>query len=38
MLIADNILRDRLKNVYFIWGSGKTTAANSLHEKYGFYI
>jgi len=38
MLIADNILRDRLKNVYFIWGSGKTTAANKLHEKYGFYI
>lgn len=38
MIIADNILKDRLKNVYFIWGSGKTTAANALAQKYGFYV
>jgi len=38
MYIADNIIRNALKNVYFIWGSGKTTAANALAEKYGFYV
>ena len=38
MDIADNILRSRLKNVYFIWGRGKTTIANALREKYGFYV
>lgn len=35
MKIADNIIRAKLRNVCFIWGSGKTTAANALAEKYG---
>lgn len=38
MNIADSIIKNKLKNVYFIWGSGKTTIANRLKEKYGFYI
>lgn len=38
MLIADSILKRKLENVYFIWGSGKTTIANRLREKYGFYV
>lgn len=38
MNIADSIIKNKLKNVYFIWGSGKTTIANRLSEKYGFYI
>ncbi len=37
MNIADNIIRNRLENVYFLWGRGKTTIANQLHEKKGFY-
>ena len=32
MLIADNILRNKLKNVYFITGSGKTTIANEISK------
>ncbi|MBO5228558.1 MAG: hypothetical protein J6B39_06175 [Lachnospiraceae bacterium] len=38
MLIPDNIIKDRLKNVYFIWGTGKTTIANRLREKHGYYV
>lgn len=38
MHIADSIIKNKLKNVYFIWGRGKTTIANELHRKYGFYI
>lgn len=38
MLIPDNILRRQLGNVYFIWGSGKTTAANELARLYGGYV
>ena len=38
MFIVDSIIREKLKNVYFIWGSGKTTIANRLNEKYGFYV
>jgi len=38
MNIPDNILKQKLQNVYFIWGSGKTTAANELNRKYGFYV
>jgi hypothetical protein len=38
MLIPDNILKRKLHNVYFIWGSGKTTAANELSRKYGFFV
>ncbi len=38
MHIADSIIKNKLKNVYFIWGRGKTTIANELHKKYGFYI
>ncbi|MBE6665721.1 MAG: hypothetical protein E7603_05825 [Ruminococcaceae bacterium] len=38
MNIADSIIKNKLKNVYFIWGRGKTTIANRLKEEYGFYI
>ena len=38
MKSENNVLKHYLKNVYFIWGSGKTTIANRLKEKYGFYI
>ncbi len=38
MNIADNIIRNKLKNVYFIWGRGKTTVANKLCDKYGCYV
>lgn len=38
MVIADSTLRHRLRNVYFIWGRGKTTIANKLREQYGFYV
>ncbi len=38
MNIADSIIKNKLKNVYFIWGQGKTTIANALREKHGFYI
>jgi len=38
MNIPDNILKNRLKNVYFIWGRGKTTIAKKLQEKYGYYV
>lgn len=37
MKIADNVLRDSLKNVYFISGTGyggKTTIANSIAEEF----
>ncbi|MBR5743294.1 MAG: hypothetical protein IKX85_05775 [Clostridia bacterium] len=39
MKIADNIIKDRLKNVYFLCGGaygGKTTMAKLLEEKHGF--
>lgn len=38
MNIADNIIRNKLKNVYFIWGRGKTTIARELSNKYGCYV
>ncbi|NLA77854.1 MAG: hypothetical protein GX851_08530 [Clostridiales bacterium] len=38
MNIADNIIKNKLKNVYFIWGSGKTVTANALAAKYGFFV
>ena len=38
MHIADNIIRNKLKNVYFIWGRGKTTIARELGNKYGCYV
>ncbi len=38
MFFSNNILKEKLKNVYFIWGNGKTTIANFLKEKYGCYI
>ena len=38
MTIPDNVMKEKLKNVYFLWGRGKTTIANELHKKYGFYI
>lgn len=39
MHIADNIIKDHLKNVYFLCGGaygGKTTMAKLIEEKYGF--
>ena len=39
MYISDNIVREQLKNVYFLSGGaygGKTTMAKLLEEKYGF--
>jgi len=38
MFFADNIIKNKIKNVYFLWGRGKTTIANELHRKYGYYI
>lgn len=38
MYIADNIIKNRLLNVYFIWGRGKTTVSDKLRDKYGFYV
>ena len=38
MDIADNIIGNKLKNVYFIWGRGKTTVSNILQNKYGCHI
>ena len=38
MRIADAVIKNKLKNVYFLWGRGKTTIANRLREKYGFFI
>lgn len=38
MVIADNTLKRKLQNVYFIWGQGKTTIANALAEHYGCYV
>lgn len=38
MDIADNIIRNKLKNVYFIWGRGKTTVADILKSKYGCFV
>ena len=40
MKISDNIIKEQLKNVYFLCGGaygGKTTMAKILEEKYGFY-
>lgn len=38
MYIADNIIKNRLTKVYFVWGRGKTTISNKLRDKYGFYV
>lgn len=38
MNIQNNTLKNKLSNVYFIWGSGKTTTANALAQKHGFYV
>ena len=38
MNIADNIIRQKLINVYFIWGRGKTTISNELSKNFGFHI
>ncbi len=35
---ADNIIRSELKNVYFIWGRGKTTVADILRNVYGCFV
>jgi hypothetical protein len=41
MNIPDNVLKAKLKNVYFIWGggcAGKTTTAQELVKRHGFYL
>lgn len=38
MLIPNNIIAEKLKNVFFILGRGKTTVANKLNSKYGCYV
>lgn len=38
MNIADNTIKKLLENVYFIWGSGKTTTANALAKKHNLYV
>lgn len=40
MKIANNIIKDHLKNVYFLCGGaygGKTTMAKLIEEKHGFF-
>lgn len=40
MKISDNIMKEQLKNVYFLCGGaygGKTTMAKLIEEKYGFF-
>lgn len=38
MIVADNIIKRKIQNVYFIWGRGKTTIANELNRRYGYFI
>ena len=38
MNIPDNVLRQKLRNVYFIWGRGKTTIANELRRRHKYFI
>ena len=41
MIVQDNVLKEYLKNVYFITGTpcgGKTTITRALGKKYGFLI
>ena len=41
MQISDNILREQLKNVYFLGGGGyggKTTMSQLIAKKYGFRL
>ena len=38
MFFAENIIKEKIKNVYFLWGRGKSTIANELHRKYGYFI
>ena len=41
MIVQDNVLKEYLKNVYFITGTpcgGKTTISRALGDKYGFHI
>lgn len=38
MHITDNVLRERLKNVYFLWGRGKTTIASELQKRHGVFV
>ena len=38
MFFADNIIKEKIKNIYFLWGRGKTTIANELRRRYGYFI
>ena len=41
MIFQDNVMKEYLKNVYFITGTpcgGKTTLSRALAEKYGFEL
>ncbi len=35
MTISDKIIKQRLENVYFLWGRGKTTVASILRKRLG---
>ena len=34
----ENVISNHLTNIYFLWGRGKTTVANILHDRHGAYI
>lgn len=36
--IFENANQQNFPNVYFLWGRGKTTIANILHDRHGSYI
>jgi len=38
MDIPDNVIRQKLRSVYFIWGRGKTTIADELRRKYKCFV
>ena len=41
MIFQDNVMKEYLKNVYFITGTpcgGKTTLSHALAQKYGFEL
>lgn len=38
MNIADNVIKRKIKNVYFIWGRGKTTISKELVKKHDIFI
>ena len=37
MWLSENTMNN-IENVYFLWGRGKTTIANILRDRFGFYV